>query len=111
LRDTPTSNTGTCGAYPKRGEPCIDDVFACDDVRDACDPVTSKCIARLAVGADCSSFNGCVAYAYCDQTTEKCVKKVGAGQPCTSDGNCLGGLDCDPAEGKCVERPPQIVCP
>jgi hypothetical protein len=105
------ATTGTCTAYPKRGEPCTASAFSiCDDAHDFCDPATTKCAARLAVGADCTAATeGCVRYAACDPTSHLCVKKPGLGQPCAEPGDCLGSLDC--VNGTCAVDPPRIVCP
>lgn len=104
------ATAGTCAAYPKRGEPCTGSFAYCDDAHDFCDPTTGTCVARLAVGADCSAADeGCVTYAPCDPTSHLCVKRPTLGQTCTEEVGCLGPLDC--VNGACAARPPRIVCP
>jgi hypothetical protein len=105
------ATAGTCAPYPKRGEPCADSILACDDSLDFCDPMTKTCLARLAVGTDCTAAPaGCVGYARCDGGTHKCRKKATAGEACVDETDCMGGqLDC--VAGVCATPPPRPVCP
>jgi hypothetical protein len=76
-----TSNTRACvaGAY--------------------CDFATKKCLARLAVGADCSkSPSSCVEKSTCDTATKTCLAGLPDGSPCTSGSKC-GSSSC--INGKC----------
>lgn len=101
---------GICSTYPQRGEACPGD-YSCNDGLDFCDPTSKTCLARLAVGADCTAApQGCLGLAFCDETSHKCVAKAAAGQPCAQDDDCLGQLVCG-ASGACAVPSPRIVCP
>jgi hypothetical protein len=100
-----------CGRPPRRGEACPGPT-SCDSRADFCDPLTMKCVARLAPGAACMpAAMGCVAWAFCDTTSLKCVARGGVGEPCdaTNGGTCLSDLTC--AGGVCALRPLKPVCP
>jgi hypothetical protein len=91
--------TGTCKTLPAEGAQCDDtQLFACDDLRDYCDPTTTVCTHRAGVGDTCGGTSGvqCVGFATCDPSTSKCVARPGLGDTCDeSTGlDCIGELSC-----------------
>jgi hypothetical protein len=101
----PNTLDAVCGTAPAEGQSCNGGV-PCDAHADYCDPVTSLCTPRIAVGGACPSSAGCVSYATCDPTTMVCVALGGLGEACQV--NCLGTLACS---GTCMPRTPADTCP
>lgn len=104
------TGTGTCKSLPAEGEACeTSSLFACNDLRDYCDPTAKVCTHRVDVGADCTNAS-CAGFAGCDQTTKKCVARPSLGDACddSSAGNCLGSLDC--VDGTCSAGPAGMDC-
>ncbi len=88
----PTPNaTGTCAPIPKEGQPCTttcDTNLVCSN---------SVCIARVDVGAACTTNSQCKNGLYCDTTTKTCAttKIAKVGEPCGTTGTkCDAGLAC-----------------
>ena len=101
------TSAGTCGVPPARGQACPN--VACDSSADLCDPTSKTCVARIAVGGDCTAIpTGCVVYANCDATTKKCVARKRGGEACVQTSDCLGGVDC--TGGVCVPPPDEPAC-
>jgi hypothetical protein len=101
------ASDGVCGAPPSRGQACSS--AECDSSTDICDPTSKTCVARTAVGGDCTANpNGCVPYANCDAATVKCVAKKRAGEACAKLSDCLSGVAC--TGGVCVPPPDEPAC-
>jgi hypothetical protein len=89
-------------------EPAIA-IGGCASLTSWCNPTTSRCEARAAIGASCAGAGHCVEAATCDGGT--CVARPGVGGACGEGGGaaCLGGLEC--AAGVCVADRAVEVCP
>lgn len=109
-----TPPTGTCKTPAAHGATCdTNDLVACVDDHDFCDPVAKKCSAQLAVGMTCdpAASGPCVGYATCDATSKICVAFKKAGEACTSGGvSCLNDLQCPTAGGTCALSTAAMAC-
>ena len=98
-----SSKTSACAKVQDVGGPCESgyDQYAC--VKSAyCDAQQKTCLARKAVGEDCStSSQSCVAKANCDSTTRKCIAGLATDAPCTTSSQCESS-SC--TNGKCAAR-------
>ena len=104
--------SGVCGRLPAEGEACSS---GCDAIGNFCDPATSKCAPKIALGGPCSPSgpgDSCVDYAFCDSSSATCVARPKAGEACGSSvqGTCLLSLMCTTA-GTCALPEPGPVCP
>ena len=83
---------GTCDTSGFESSACVKAGF--------CDGVQKTCVARKAIGEDCSSSSqSCVDKANCDPQTRKCVAGLPEGTGCTSSSQCESD-DC--TNGKCT---------
>jgi hypothetical protein len=108
-----------CAAPPAEGAPCSIQDGYCALTTDFCDPATSTCKPRLAVGSDCDTTitDGCVNDAACMNVqvgvtgvlTSKCVALGRVGDPCLMMFGCLRGLECGTG-GTCQVRAPDPIC-
>lgn len=83
---------------------------ACAGIDRWCDPASSTCARRVAVGESCASHAQCIEAATCGGGT--CVARPGLGDPCgetASRGGCLGELAC--LGGVCTATAVEAVCP
>ena len=85
------SRTMACTKVADIGGACDSssfDSYACVKAG-SCDTQQRKCVARKAVGEDCSgSSQSCVDKANCDLQTRKCVAGLPDGTACTSSARC-----------------------
>jgi hypothetical protein len=91
-----SQTTQTCTKIPDVGEACDTGTqYACVSTA-FCDYTAKKCVARLAVGADCTTNSqGCTSDAFCDTTaTKKCVAIAADGAPCSSYQQCGTNASC-----------------
>jgi hypothetical protein len=96
---------GTCTALAGEGGACDPQTLpSCDRWDTFCDPASSTCVKRHAVGDPCDLEvdDSCVAFAYCDDDT--CTAAPGIGGACNAENGpyCAGALDC--VDARCLKH-------
>lgn len=113
--DGGTQSGSTCQLRktPKGGEPCGstsgappaivgDCSYGASDTF-TCDYKTNTCVARKALGAQCTSADECVTTAFCQSGT--CAAKLPLGSACDGFSKvCDDKLKCDSATQKCIAK-------
>jgi hypothetical protein len=105
-------HAGLCVALAADDAACDPDLgaAACAGIDRWCDPASSICARRAAVGDSCASPAQCIEGATCGGGT--CVARPGLGDPCgesATGGGCLGELAC--LAGVCAAPSIEEVCP
>jgi len=106
---------GSCVALVAAGascDPAVDEPSgACAGIDRFCNPASSKCEPRGAIGAACATDAACIEAATC--TSGHCAVRPGLNDACgataTGAGACLGGLAC--INGSCAADATEEVCP
>src|SRR5262249_13865247 len=107
----PTTHQGTCIKLSNDGEACVPSlaIGSCARIDQWCDPTSSTCRARKAIGATCTGEGQCIEASACVHGV--CTIKPGIGANCGADsiqGSCLGDLAC--VVGTCTRIPAEGVC-